>query len=63
VRDLDATLSRDGREIESDTTTRGAFLALRHCVGTTQRFTLTVRATQGAGPYVSQIFTRAGAAD
>ncbi|MBX7190697.1 MAG: hypothetical protein K1X94_01485 [Sandaracinaceae bacterium] len=63
VRDLDATLSRDGHEIESDTTTRGAFLALRHCVGTTQSFTLTVRATQGAGPYVSQIFTRAGGAE
>jgi hypothetical protein len=63
VRDLDATLSRDGREVESDTTTRGAFLALRHCVGTTQSFTLTVRSTQGAGPYVSQIFTRAGAAE
>jgi hypothetical protein len=63
VRDLDATLSRDGREVESDTTTRGAFLALRHCVGNTQSFTLTVRSTQGAGPYVSQIFTRAGAAE
>ncbi|MBN8614307.1 MAG: hypothetical protein J0L92_27150 [Deltaproteobacteria bacterium] len=63
VRDLDATLTRDGREVESDTTTRGAFLALRHCVGQTQRFTLTIRATSGSGPYVSQIFTRAGAAE
>jgi len=61
VRDLDATLSRDAREVESDTTTRGAFLALRHCVGTTQSFTLSIRATQGAGPYVAQIFTRANA--
>lgn len=63
VRDLDARLTRDGREVEIDTTTRGAFLALRHCVGQTQRFTLTVRATEGSGPYVSQIFTRAGGAD
>jgi hypothetical protein len=62
VRDLDATLSRNGSEVESDSTTRGAFLALRHCVGANQSFTLTVRATQGAGPYVYQIFTRADAA-
>jgi hypothetical protein len=61
VRDLDATLSRNGVEVESDTTSRGAFLALRHCVGSNQSFTLTVRATQGAGPYVYQIFTRANA--
>ncbi|GAB4208100.1 MAG: hypothetical protein OHK0013_26300 [Sandaracinaceae bacterium] len=61
VRDLDATLSRNGSEVESDTTSRGAFLALRHCVGSNQSFTLTVRATQGAGPYVYQIFTRANA--
>jgi hypothetical protein len=61
VRDLDATLFRNGAEVESDTTSRGAFLALRHCVGSNQSFTLTVRATQGAGPYVYQIFTRANA--
>ncbi len=61
VRDVDATLTRNGSEVESDTTTRGAFLALRHCVGTTQSFSLTVRATQGNGPYVAQIFTRSNA--
>lgn len=63
VRDLDATLSRNGTEVESETSTRGAFLAIRHCVGTTQQFTLTVRAAEGAGPYVYQVFSRAGSGD
>ena len=61
IRDLDATLSLNGQQVASDTTTVGAFLALRHCADAEASFTLTVRATRGAGQYVSQIFTRGNA--
>jgi len=61
IRDLDATLSLNGQQVASDTTSVGAFLALRHCADAQASFTLTVRATSGAGQYVSQIFTRGNA--
>ncbi len=63
IHDIDATLSRDGRDVASDTTTHGPVLSLRHCVASPQRFTLTVRAVEGSGPYVSQIFNRSGAGE
>lgn len=63
IRDLDATLSLNGQQVASDTTTVGAFLALRHCADAEASFTLTVRATSGAGQYVSQIFTRGNASE
>jgi hypothetical protein len=61
IRDLDATLSLNGQQVATDTTTVGAFLALRHCADANASFTLTVRATSGSGQYVSQIFTRGNA--
>lgn len=57
VRDIDASLSNASREIESDTTTRGGFVSLRHCTRNAQALTLTVRATQGAGTYVVQVYS------
>lgn len=63
LHDVDASLSLNGQTVVSDTTTHGPVLSLRRCVGATQRFTLTVRAAEGSGPYVSQIFTRSGSGE
>lgn len=61
VRDLDATMMRGTNTVESDTSTRGSVVSLRHCVGQDASFDLRVRAVDGQGPYVFQVFTRSNA--
>jgi hypothetical protein len=58
VNDLDVTLSRGGTELASDFGSRNAFPSVRQCVEADGRYTITVTAAQGSGPYHYQIFSR-----
>jgi hypothetical protein len=63
IHDIDLSLAQGSTQVATDLGVRNAFPSVRQCVSTTGNYTLTVRATSGSGPYVMQIFSRAGTAD
>lgn len=58
ISDLDVTLSQGGTQLASDFGSRNAFPSLRQCVQSDARYTITITAAEGSGPYVYQIFSR-----
>ncbi len=63
VHDLDLTLMQGATQVATDLGVRTAFPSVRQCVTASGNYTLNVRASSGAGPYVMQIFSRAGTGD
>jgi len=63
IHDIDLTLTQGTTQVATDLGVRNAFPSVRQCVSTTGDYRLSVRATSGSGPYVMQIFSRAGTAD
>ena len=63
IHDIDLSLAQGSTQVATDLGVRNAFPSVRQCASTTGNYTLTVRATSGSGPYVMQIFSRAGTAD
>jgi hypothetical protein len=63
IHDIDLSLAQGSTQVATDLGVRNAFPSVRQCVSSTGNYTLTVRATSGNGPYVMQIFSRAGTAD
>jgi hypothetical protein len=63
IHDLDLSLTQGSAQVATDLGVRNAFPSVRQCVTTSGPYTLTVRAASGAGPYVMQVFSRAGTAD
>jgi len=63
VHDIDLSLTQGSTQIATDLGVRTAFPSVRECVTTSGNYTLSVRASSGAGPYVMQIFSRAGTAE
>lgn len=63
VHDLDLSLTQGSTQVATDLGVRTAFPSVRQCVTASGSYTLSVRAASGAGPYVMQVFSRAGMAD
>lgn len=63
IHDLDLTLTQGSTQVATDLGVRNAFPSVRQCVSTSGAYTLSVRAASGSGPYVMQVFSRAGTAD
>ncbi len=63
VHDLDLALVQGSSPVATDLGVRTAFPSVRQCVTTSGNYTLSVRASSGSGPYVMQVFSRAGTAD
>ncbi len=63
VHDLDLTLTQGGTQVATDLGVRNAFPSVRQCVSTSGSYTLSVSAASGSGPYLMQVFSRAGGDD
>jgi hypothetical protein len=63
IHDLDLSLVQGSTQVATDLGVRNAFPSVRQCVSTTGNYVLTVRAASGSGPYIYQVFSRAGTAD
>lgn len=58
VNDLDVTLSQGGTQLASDYGSRNAFPSVRQCAERDGRYTITITAASGSGPYHYQVFSR-----
>jgi hypothetical protein len=60
IHDIDLALMQGSTQVATDLGARNAFPSVRQCVTTSGNYTLNVRAASGSGPYVMQVFSRAG---
>jgi hypothetical protein len=63
IHDIDLSLMQGSTQVATDLGARNAFPSVRQCVTSSGNYTLTVRAASGSGPYLMQIFSRAGTTD